>query len=179
MKAVTVLGALPAAPSPALSAIDIEVVPIDLVTEWRRCGMIADCMSDYMVYGFGRRDAARSVLSTVLNELVENAAKHSVDKRVAAHLSIRQYPDVVHAEVRNQTTDRHVQDLRELLSELAEGDATEVFRRRLEGRRGLGLAMIARDYGATVGAAVEPAETAGRAAVCLRVALNAVEVEQR
>lgn len=179
MSTVTVLGAFPEPHEPPLSAIEMEVVPIDLVTEWRRCGMIADFMADYMVHGFERRDTARSVLSTVMNELVENAAKFSADARAPAHASIRHHGEVVHLEVRNAATASHVQHLRGLLAELAGGDATTVWQTRIGDRRGLGLAMLARDYGATVGATAASTGEGGNVTVCLRVALSAAEVEQR
>lgn len=179
MSGLVVLGAFPEPPSQALSAIELAVVPIDLVTEWRRCGLVADFMADYMVHAFERRDAARSILSTVANELVENAAKFSSNKRAAAQVAIRHHDEVVHAEVRNQATEKHVQGLREVLADLARGDATAVFHRRVERRLGLGLALLARDYGAMVGATIEPADAGGELAVCLRVALSAAEVEQR
>jgi hypothetical protein len=180
MTANIILGAFPEAPpSPALSAIELEVVPIDLVTEWRRCGMAADFMADYIVHGFERREVARSVLSTVLNELVENAAKFSSNKLTAAHVSIRHHGDVVHAEVRNEASDKDVQALRDVLAELAREEATAVFGRRMLSRRGLGLAMLAKDYGGTVGATVSPPGAGGQIAVCLRISLSAAEVEQR
>ena len=179
MNAVTVLGAFPKPVAPALTSLDLEVVPIDLLTEWRRCGMVADFMAEYMVHAFERRDVARSILSTVTNELVENAAKFSAEKRAVAHVSIRHHGDVVHAEVRNEADEAHVQHLRELLADLARSGAIAVFQRRLEGRRGLGLAMLAKDYGATVGATIEPNGAEGRNTICLRVSLSALEVEQR
>lgn len=179
MSATSILGSFPEASSPPLSAIEMKVVPIDLVTEWRRCGMIADFMADYMVHGFERRDTARSVLSTVVNELVENAAKFSADKRAVAHVSLRHHGESVHAEIRNEAGEAHVRDLRELLEELARDDAGAVFERRLHARRGLGLALLARDYRATVGATVVSGVEGGSTAVCLRVALSAAEVEQR
>ena len=55
-------------------------VPIDLVREWSRCGQTADYMARYLAYDFADRETAASVLSTVINELVENAAKFSTDK---------------------------------------------------------------------------------------------------
>lgn len=173
------VGTFPEARTRPLSALEMEVVPIDLVTEWRRCGMIADFMAEYMVHGFERRDTARSVLSTVVNELVENAAKFSADKRASARISLRHHGESVHVEIRNEATDAHVQDLRELLVDLARDEARDVFERRLRDRRGLGLALLARDYGATVGATVVSGVNAGSTAVCLRVALDAAEVEQR
>ncbi len=179
MTDAVVVGVFPEVRSRPLSAIEIQVIPIDLVTEWPRCGMIADFMADYMVHGFERRDTARSVLSTVVNELVENAAKFSREKRAAAHVSIRHHGDSVHAEIRNEAGDVHVRDLRELLGDLARDDARLVFERRLRDRRGLGLALLARDYRAIVGATIASSVNGGSTAVCLRVALSAAEVEQR
>lgn len=179
MREEVVLGAFPEPPSPPLSAIEMDVVPLDLVTEWRRCGMIADFMAEYMACASEKRETARSVLSTVVNELVENAAKFSADKHATAHVSIRHHGQFVHAEVRNDATDVNVERLRELLGDLARDGASAVFERRLDDRRGLGLALLARDYGATVGATVVSAVSEGRTAVCLRVALSAEEVEQR
>ena len=173
------LGPFPEAPSRPLSAIEMEFVPIDLVTEWRRCGMIADFVADYIVHAFEDRQIARSVLSTVVNELIENAAKFSADKRGTAHVSIRHHGEVLHAEVRNEAIAEHVEQLRDVLGDLANDDATAVFRRRLEDRRGLGLALLAREYRATLGATIQPDPTDGTNAVCLRVALSAAEVEQR
>ncbi len=179
MNSASILGAFPDPPSPPLSAIEMEVVPIDLVSEWRRCGMVADFMADYMACGFEQRETARSVLSTVANELVENAAKFTADKRGVAHVSIRHHGDVVHAEVRNEATDAWVRELSEVLGDLAQDEASAVFRRRLEDRRGLGLALLARDYGARVGASISPSAKGGTTEVCLRVSLSAAEVEQR
>ncbi|HEX9244216.1 MAG TPA: hypothetical protein VF875_17360, partial [Anaeromyxobacter sp.] len=70
----TTIGSFPEPPgTPALVTIRVEVVPIDLVTEWRRCGIISDFAAAYLEWAFARRSTARSVVSTVVNELVENA----------------------------------------------------------------------------------------------------------
>ena len=175
----TILGRFPQAPgTPALITIRIEVVPIDLVTEWRRCGILADFAAGYLVWAFERRHDARSVVSTVVNELVENAAKFSADNHVPTWVTIRHYGEVVHAEVQNEAADEHVARLKEVVEALARDGAEAVFRQRMEVRQGLGLALIARDYQATVGATVSPACTSGRNTVCLRVELSTREVEQ-
>jgi hypothetical protein len=178
MSGPVVVGAFAEAPSELLTAVELEVLPIDLVTEWRRCGMVADFLADYVVEAFERRDAARSILSTVANELIENAAKFSSDQRSPARIAIRHHGEVVHAEVCNRAGEKHVHSLREVLAELGGGDATAVFHRRVERRLGLGLALLAKDYGAHVGATIGPGG-GGELAVCLRVALSAAEVEQR
>ena len=179
MSAVAVLGAFPEPPESPLSAVEMEILPLDLVTEWRRCGMIADFMADYMVHAFEKRAVARSILSTVMNELVENAAKFSADSRTPARASIRHHGDFVHLETRNVAVEAHVERLRTLLRDLARGDPVAVWRARIEGRLGLGIAMLARDYGATIGATTTRAGDGGSYTVCLRVSVSAAEVEQR
>ena len=119
MTAETILGTFPEPPGKPLITIRIEVVPIDLVTEWRRCGVVADFAAGYLVWAFECRHAARSVVSTVVNELVENAAKFSVDHRTPTHVVIRHYGEVVLAEIQNVASDEHVGCLREILEALA------------------------------------------------------------
>ncbi len=179
MSGETLLGRFPEPPGPALVTIRVEVVPIDLVTEWRRCGILADFAAGYLEWAFSRRSAARSVVSTVVNELVENAAKFSVDNRVSTHVTIRHYGEEVHAEVQNEAAEEHVRRLADVLGALGRDGAEAVFRRCLEGRLGLGLALIARDYHAVVGARVSAGRTPGGQEVCLRVSMSAQEVEQR
>ena len=179
MTSDSILGRFPEPPGPALVTISVEVVPIDLVTEWRRCGILADFAAGYLEWAFSRRTAARSVVSTVVNELVENAAKFSADNRVHTHVTLHHYGEVVHAEVRNAASGEHVRRLAEILGALGREPPDAVFRRCVEGRLGLGLALIARDYHASVGARLAPGRTAGESEVCLRVALSAQEVEQR
>lgn len=179
MTSGTVIGRFPEPPGEPLVTIRIEIVPIDLVTEWRRCGIVADFAAGYLAWAFEHRSAARSVVSTVVNELVENAAKFSVDNRTHTQVTIRHFGEVVHAEVRNEATDEHVARLREVLEALARDGAEAVFRRRLEDRTGLGLALVARDYHGVVGATISPGCAEGANTVCLRVALSALEVEQR
>ena len=179
MTSETILGRFPDPPGPALVTISVEVVPIDLVTEWRRCGILADFAAGYLEWAFSRRSAAHSVVSTVVNELVENAAKFSLDNRIHTHVTIRHFGETVHAEVRNVAADEHVRRLAEVLGALGREGAEAVFRRCLEDRLGLGLALIARDYHAVVGARVAEGRTPGGKDVCLRVSMSAQEVEQR
>ncbi len=161
-----------------LCAIAMEIVPLDLVAEWRRCGMISDLFADYLSYAFERREIARSILSTVVNELVENAAKYSADKLARSRIALEHHGTVLLVEVRNVADAGHVEVLGAELAELAAGDAAAVFARRLADRRGLGLALVASDYGATLGATVTPSG-AGLSVVCVRAALPTEQVEQR
>ncbi len=161
-----------------LCAIALEIVPVDLLTQWRRCGMISDCFAEYFSYAFERRDVARSILSTVVNELVENVAKYSADKLAPARVALEHHGPILLVEARNVADSVNVEILGAELVELAAGDAAMVFAHRLAERRGLGLALVASDYGAALGATVTPSG-GGLSTVCVRAALPAKEVEQR
>ncbi len=179
MSDVKVLGTFWEAPArPPLCAVSLDLVPVDLLTQWRRCGMISDCFAEYLSYAFEHRDVARSILSTVVNELVENVAKFSADKLAPARLTLEHHGATLLVESRSVSDPVHVGRLEEELAELAAGDAAAVFARLLADRRGLGLALVASDYRAALGATVTPAG-AGLSTVCLRAALPASEVEQR
>jgi len=179
MSESTSVGRVWAAPArPPLCAISVEVVPVDLLTQWRRCGMVSDSLADYMSYAFERRDVARSILSTVVNELVENVAKYSADKLAPARLSLEHHGASLVVSSRSVANAAHVGALVEELEELAAGSAAEVFARLVAQRRGLGLALVASDYGAALGATISPAG-GGLSTVSLTAALPASEVEQR
>ncbi len=164
--------------APPLCAVSTEIVPLDLLTQWRRCGMTSDFLAEYLSYAFERRDVARSILSTVANELVETVAKYGADKLAPARVSLAHHGEALVVEATNVADAAHVEILGADLAELAAEDPAAVFARRVAQRRGLGLALIANDYGATLGAAVTPS-AGGLFAVRVTAALPAVEVEQR
>ncbi len=179
MSGTTTLGAPWQAPTRApLCAISSEIVPVDLLTQWRRCGMISDCLADYMSYAFEHRAVARSILSTIVNELVENVAKYSADKLATARVALEHHGTTLVVESRNVAGPRHVETLGQVLAELASSEAAAVFARAIAQRRGLGLALIASDYGATLAATVAPTD-GGLSIVTVRAILSASEVEQR
>ena len=73
------LGHFDGPPTDAISELTVDLLTVDLVAEWRRCSVVADFVARYFAQNFAAPEAAASVLSTVLNELVENATKFSSD----------------------------------------------------------------------------------------------------
>lgn len=174
-----VLGA-PPRPLPApLTSIELELRALDMVVQWRRCGMVADHVADYLSVSFEHPDVARNVLSTVANELVENAVKFSADKTKAIRIAVRHRGELVELVAENVSEARHVAGLEQLFAELARGDHAATFARRIEAptRGGLGLLILAKDYSAELGAELVAAAN-GDTAVTLRVLLSTKELEQ-
>ena len=179
MSEPTSLGAIWTAPARTpLCEIATEIVPVDLLAQWRRCGMISDFLAEYLSYAFDRREVARSILSTVVNELVENVAKYSADKLVPARVSLAHHGEKLLVTSPSVSSAQHLERLGEELGELATEDAATVFARRMAQRLGLGLALVANDYGAAINATVTPSG-GGLSTVCVRAALPSIEVEQR
>jgi len=173
------LGVVPGTLPPALTAIEVQMSALDMVVQWRRCGIVADYLADYLALSFEQPDYARSVLSTVANELVENAVRFSAEKARPIRIHASHRGDVVELVVSNLSNQRHVEGLEKLFLDLSRDDLAAVFRERVEAgtRGGLGLLLLAKDYGAELGAVVVSQETDTRA-VTMHVVLPAKELVQ-
>ncbi|MCA9300779.1 MAG: hypothetical protein KDA28_17035, partial [Phycisphaerales bacterium] len=74
-----------------ISTMSLTLLPIDLIVQWRRCSVAADFLADYFSYLFEGRENAIHVLSTGLNEVIENLAKFSLDKRETVTVTVTHY----------------------------------------------------------------------------------------
>lgn len=178
------LGELPEVSGPMLGSADVELVPLDMIAHWDRCGATADWAANLLAYNFDHRAAAANVLSTVINELLENAVKFSSDKRRPIRLRVAQRADRVLIETEN-TAD--VAQARVLEAHVAAmfADRGALFGRLVAraaagevGAPGIGLLVVRRDFGATLGVELSPLDD-DEHLVRVRVTLGAASLEQR
>lgn len=162
----------------ALTSLVLEVPALDMVVQWRRCGVVADYIAEYLALSFEEPAYAQSVLSTVANELVENAVRFSSEKARPIRVEARHRGEVVELLVSNLAAQQHVRGLETLFDDLARGDLTSVFRERVEAgtRGGLGLLILAKDYGAVLVATLDPEEAPDRTPVTIQVVLPTKEL---
>ncbi len=171
--------------NPPLGEVTVRFVPLDLVSEWSRCGQTADYLARYLAYDFDDRERAANVLSTVINELVENAAKFSTDKAQPAQITVRQFGDRVSISTRNRATVAQAALLRDLTTQVITGDAEALFAERVRhppqvGGAGIGLIVLRKDYGAALDIRVEPDDLqAGWTTIEIEVTLPNQEVQPR
>lgn len=165
---------------PVLTAVAVELHALDLVVQWQRCGIAADYVAEHLALSFAHHATARSVLSTVANELLENAAKFCADKTESIRLSARHMGEVIELVTRNGAEAKDVSALEHVFAELAGGDLDAAFARRIEAksRGGLGLLILAKDYAVQLGADLAPAAAPGRTDVTLRAVLSTQQLEQ-
>src|SRR5688500_12769974 len=149
-----------------------------MVVQWRRCGVVADYIAEYLALSFEQPSHAQSVLSTVANELVENAVRFSAEKARPIRVEARHRGEVVELLVSNMAAKNHIRGLEALFADLGRGDLMSVFRERVEARTrgGLGLLILAKDYGAVLGAMLAPDEEEDRTPVTIQVVLPTEEL---
>jgi hypothetical protein len=171
------LGPSPLPLPAALTSLVLEVPALDMVVQWRRCGVVADYVAEYLALSFEQPSYAQSVLSTVTNELVENAVRFSADKARPIRVEAHHRGEVVELLVSNLAAESHILGLEALFADLARGDLTSVFRERVEARTrgGLGLLILAKDYGAVLGAMLAPEQEA-RTQITMQVVLPTKEL---
>lgn len=129
----------------------------DLLTYWKRCGMLSDYVGAYFTFPPDKKYF--SDLSVILNELVENAAKFSIHDSAEIRIDIRNYGAVICLEVTNTLTKNSLANLKEVSARLFESDSSpeELYFKTLETKNsedpssGLGFLMILKDFTSKVG----------------------------
>ncbi len=134
--------------------------PIDVERQWIRCSTIANFVAAY--FQDVDRDPALApiidinLLSTVLNELIENAAKYSADRQQENVLIVHIFKNSLYVSITNAAmqhqankvsqqlnADRNADELEEMymnkLQDLAENGL-------VQRSAGLGLLMLQKDY---------------------------------
>ena len=168
-----------------LRELGITLVPIDLIEEWTRCGETADYMARFLAHDFPDRETASVVLATVINELVENAAKFSTDKTTPARVVVRQFGDRVAIEATNIAAASQASSFGVTVARIVAGDPEALFAERVAhppdvGGPGVGLIVLRKDYGASIDLRIEPdAQHAELMCVQVNVSVDNREVEQR
>ena len=163
--------------------LGITFVPIDLIEEWTRCGETADYMARFLAHDFPDRESASVVLATVINELVENAAKFSTTNTPRA--SSCGSSGTVWIEATNIAAASQASSFGVTVARIVAGDPEALFAERVAhppdvGGPGVGLIVLRKDYGASIDLRIEPdAQHAELMCVQVNVSVDNREVEQR
>jgi len=161
-----------------MARVNLELQPHQLLAQWKRCGMTADWLASYLSCELAAeaRAAATNVLSTVINELLENAVKFSSDAAASIRVAVERQGASVRIETWNRALEGRASLLEETLAELQRGSAQALFLKRTAhpaaaGGPGIGIIIMQRDHGACIQASVANIE-AGTADVHVRADLG-------
>lgn len=138
---------------PPLSRLALQLLPLDMIVQWRRCGQTADYVASFLAYHFRDFGRAMNVLSTVLNELIENAVKFTPDKQHPIRLAALFFGDKLLLESTNCIRDDQDAEFREFVERLFNEDLEDLFVTQVEHSAefdtelsGLGLITLKNDY---------------------------------
>lgn len=143
----------------------LTLSPSELMAHWQRCGLLSDFVAGYIsaAYAAEHRDAGAplfTAISTVFQELIENAAKFSRKREAPITVRVKHFSRILMLEVENGTTAAFVQRFDEYLTALQDsGDLNAVYLQILESktdaaaaqRSGIGLLVLRKDHGVRVG----------------------------
>ena len=137
------------------------VVPLKLISHWKKCSLVSDFFSDYQSYYFNNSKKIMSILSTVINELLENAVKYTSDPNKLVTTSLKQYNKNISIETINITDKKNAEKLSKSLKKIKTKNLERLFFEQIEfaakndkNASGLGLISLAKDYNATLSVSV-------------------------
>jgi hypothetical protein len=170
--------------APPLSELALSFTPLDYVTEWSRCGDTADYLARFFAYNFEDRETAANVLSTTINELLENVVKFSDDKSRPSRVRVLQFDDHVRVETTNGTSAAQARVFAGVLERIVVADPEELFAALVAappptGGPGIGLVMLRKDYAAELSVRIDAAAGRQGHEVEVVVCISNAEVEQR
>jgi hypothetical protein len=167
-----------------ISEQSLTLSPLDVVAHWGRCGMSADFMASYLAYDFENAAGAQNVISTVLNELVENIVKFSSDQRVAVTASLVHYGEFVCITTENVTNAARATELAFTMEQLVSQDLDELFSALVERNVAtkeaiskLGLLTLIKDYNAQLAVRISPRPGSDLSNVLVQVSLDVDGIE--
>ena len=145
------------------SRISVHLKPLDLMSHWRRIGILSDFVAYFYGFSFipnetATPEAMRSSeivnsISTVFNELLENAAKYSYNDKADIDLELAYRTSCFEMVVINYTNDKSLQTYEVNLKEIFESEnLDDLYIQKLElnendpHHSGIGLVMILKDY---------------------------------
>lgn len=160
---------------PAEGDLFVRVKPIDLITYWQRCGIMADFVASFYAFTQEHPVVQENIISTIVNELIENATKYSVKRDRDVRIHMKLYDTVLKIQTENYAPKLHFQKLKQHLKSLTEAeDLDEFYFETLTSKpaessdSGIGLLLLLKDYDIKIGAQFQYIEDIGQYKVTIQ-----------
>jgi len=142
---------------PAEGDLKFTVKPIDLITHWRRCGIIANFVAEY--HESGETEIDKNIVSTVFNELIENASKYSTKRDSEIQIEVKRYNKILKMQVSNTSNQSYFESLINRLTLIINSqNLDDLFYNEMSKKASgdkqseIGLLLIFKDYQVKLGA---------------------------
>jgi serine phosphatase RsbU (regulator of sigma subunit) len=133
------------------SSFTVRFLPLDMFDHWQRGSVLSDFTASYFRHNFPSEEQF-GLISTVVNELVENAVKFTSNNSLPVDLTLRKASGRMLLQAANTVPLHRAQPFMAVCRELFEKDLDELYIERLQqdtsdrNASGLGLLLIRKDY---------------------------------
>lgn len=134
------------------SQLSISVSAADMAFYWKRCDVLANFISQFYFYSYESKQIDKNTISTVINELVENAAKHSDKENNKITIEIKDLGNQLRIEVKNKITPWMKAIFENKILTLQTNPINDLYFEALEANNrgnanfGIGLLRLLKDY---------------------------------
>jgi hypothetical protein len=138
------------------SKISLDIYPLDLIAHWKRCAITANFISSFTPFKHDN-EKSQNIISTIINELIENAVKFAYDKTEPIYLTICKFDSAMTIEVTNIANKQSANKLNKLADKIQNKNIEELFFERikeaynLENASGLGLITLIKNLNTKLG----------------------------
>ncbi len=133
------------------SSFTVRFLPLDMFDNWQRGSVLSDFTANYFRHNFPSEEQF-GLISTVVNELVENAVKFSSNNSLPVDLTLKKAMGRMLLQAANTVPIHRAQPFMAVCRELFEKDLDDLYVERLKqdstdrDASGLGLLLIRKDY---------------------------------
>lgn len=128
-------------------------LPLDFFDSWERGSLLSNFAADYFRHNFPG-DAAHNLISTVLNELIENAVKFSRNNSMPVEIVMKKRQNELMIRSDNSLPKHRKEPFVGICRDIFRRDLDELYVERMNnnltdsGSSGIGLILIKKDYSA-------------------------------
>ncbi len=160
---------------PAEGFLQLIVKPIDMVTYWRRCGSLSNFVANFYRNPYNVDALDENLISTIFNELIENAAKYSTKRDSDIYIEVKMYNTILKMQVQNVCNQKNFEALKKSMGKLLDSDYNldDLYMKRMMEKSsadkdsGIGLLMLLKDFPVKVGVKLSSSED-GSYQVCVQ-----------
>lgn len=162
--------------------LSLTLSPSELTAHWLRCGQVSDFVAGYIASAYAAEHRTTSAplftsISTVFQELIENAAKFSRKREASIQVRVKHFSRILMFEVENVTTPAFAERFEEYLEQMAAADDLgavylQIVEAQTDGpldaqRSGIGLLVLRKDHEVRLGVRFA-SDDAGRPTITVR-----------
>ena len=138
------------------TSFSLAFLPLDIFDSWERAGSLSDFIADYFAPYF-QSESAHNLISTIFNELIENAVKFSHNNSQPIDIVVKKRNNNLLAKITNSIPRHRKEAFIEICRELFQKDLDKLYLQKIEEgmsdnkKSGIGLILIKKDYNIKIG----------------------------